>query len=501
MYGGLDSQLFLGNRDLYILDNGQDLNKPLILRQNNRDETRTRRSPSKTEDNVIDSENVVGLMGDDEDIQQAQYNVMSMIDQRLDQFNSDIREQLDRSINNRLTEIENLTRQLKDDRDSNFQEIDELRRISELQTGIMGNMGMLLDEHDGLQTDLTRLDDLVFTQYERDRNDLNLSSPYVQSISSPGSSGESHEYYGKIAGKTYYQTYNKNDNDKFVYEKYTKFPYFLKIDKDNFKDPEDGSYDKFECNAKDNSNSDDDNFICKIQNPKSVDYDHLECLPSKGYGSENPPLNNTEKQHPFKSHKNHKGKCDLEWDPSQNHYICNKWSGDYALTDSLNPTPMIDSDYRKCIPNLIFGDYGHYDGEKLFHMFIILFIIAIILILTIKYYDESKDIMAYFATMSIIAAFLHFFFYTNIGGLFETSLYDNMNVAFEYDNPPHPNIDNAKRRSLYLGSVLVFISVLYVIIYRIRSVVKGETLIILSIFTSVYLLVYSCLFFLKFSGL
>ena len=35
MYGGFDSQIFLGNRDFYILDNGQDLNKPLIIRENN----------------------------------------------------------------------------------------------------------------------------------------------------------------------------------------------------------------------------------------------------------------------------------------------------------------------------------------------------------------------------------------------------------------------------------------------------------------------------------
>ena len=37
MYGGLDSQLFLGNREWYILDEGRELNKPVIMKQKKED--------------------------------------------------------------------------------------------------------------------------------------------------------------------------------------------------------------------------------------------------------------------------------------------------------------------------------------------------------------------------------------------------------------------------------------------------------------------------------
>ena len=473
MYGGLDSQLFLGNREWYILDEGRELNKPVIMKQKKEDDqkNRTNRRPSEIQDNLIDSENVVGLMGDDEDIQQAQYNVMSMIDERLDEYNGDIKEKLNTSINNRLTEIENLMGRIKEDRDNNFEEINELRRISDLQTGIMSNMGMIIDDsHNesqlGLQQDLTRLDRLVFSQYQRDRNDLELSSPTIPLASSPG---EGPHYYGKIPGKSYYHTQKIEDlkdetgnidEKKRNYYKYTKFPYFLNIDLTKFTDPEDGSYDKFECKPLDDN--DDDNFICEIQHPKSDNDEYLSCNSSD-------PKKPTNLQ-PFLSNKTMSGKCDLEWDPDTKTYICENWnpfSSDYALTDSLNPTPMIDSDYRRCIPNLMFGDYGYYGPERYFHKFLVVLFSAIVLYSKIESSNEGNDRIAFFLTIVISFVISHYIFYTNIFGLTETSLYDKINVAFKYDSPPNPDTDNTERHVYWWCSLFIIVPITSIITFLI----------------------------------
>ena len=58
------NQKFLGRRDLLILDNNSDINKPLRMRE---------RSPVDSES---DTRGVVGYMGDDEDIEQAKYDVI-----------------------------------------------------------------------------------------------------------------------------------------------------------------------------------------------------------------------------------------------------------------------------------------------------------------------------------------------------------------------------------------------------------------------------------------
>jgi len=491
MYGGLDSQLFLGNREWYILDEGRELNKPVIMKQKKEDDqknrtNRTNRRPSDIQDNLIDSDNVVGLMGDDEDIQQAQYNVMSMIDERLDEYNSDIKEKLNTSINNRLTEIENLMGRLKEDRDNNFEEINELRRISELQTGIMSNMGMIIDDESqpGLQQDLNRLDGLVFSQYQRDSGDLNLSSPTIPSVSSPG---ESPVFYGKKPGKTYYQTRKENDpKDLFKYKKYTEFPYFLNIDPKNFKDPEDGSYDKFECNKGDNS-------ICGVQHPGATSPSVLTCLPSKKTDEKGDFYQNTNPQKPFTSNDKNIGKCDLEWDPSTNTYLCENWfSQNYSLTDSLNPTPMIDNDYRECIPNLIFEGkggkdgygYGDYHAEKNLHFGLVIFIEILILIILIIKTDvfEYNDIFPFVATIVVSGLISYFIFYSKSGeeiydylfstGINGTSVYDKINVAFNVDNPPNPKNDNRERHAYWGCSIGLFVFITGIMTYIIHTTIS-----------------------------
>jgi hypothetical protein len=96
-----NNQVMFGHREWSILaenntplpvgpDNQPLVDKPLIREQ-------AKREPSKVEENVEEDSGIVGYMGDDEDIEQAKYNVMSLIsdkigglDTRLERINQEL---------------------------------------------------------------------------------------------------------------------------------------------------------------------------------------------------------------------------------------------------------------------------------------------------------------------------------------------------------------------------------------------------------------------------
>lgn len=370
MYGGFDSQIFLGNRDFYILDNGQDLNKPLIMRENNT-QNNLRRNPSETENDLIDSENVVGLMGDDEDIQQAQYNVMSLIDERLDQLNGDIKNKLEMSVNNRITEIQNMMSILEENRISTFNEINDLRMITERQTEIMSNIGILVDD-EGLQEDMQDLDNLVFSQYENMgegvRSPLNVPS-------SPSPPEQRDEHYGKKEGKTYYST------DPKIYDKYNQFPYYLSMKNEWYKNKK---ISELECKGDD---------YCTIQ-PED-----LKCNAQ------------TEKKFNEKDGKNRAFKknikrdsCVLEYNPDDEVYKC----GDLQYKDSLYPLATVEDDFRECMPEIFIS----YNGDKIISLIfftIILYLIFFVLQLDISDEEFHKGRFFFAIFISIILFLLMYF--------------------------------------------------------------------------------------------
>ena len=142
---------------------------------------------------------------------------------------------------------------------------------------------------------------------------------------------------------------------------------------------------------------------------------------------------------------------------------------------------MIDSDYRECIPNLIFDGYGDYGIEKIFHISLVVILSSIVLSLRIKSSDEINNKIAFGMTIFISFLISYFIFYTNWWGkyisidilkwIFDddpsslydywhngTSFYDHINVAFNYDSPPNPDTDNTERHTYYW-----FISLLIIV--------------------------------------
>ena len=387
MYGGFDSQIFLGNRDFYILDSEQDLNKPLIIRQNYTQNNQGR-NPSQTEDNLIDSENVVGLMGDDEDIQQAQYNVMNMIDQRLDQFNGDIKDQLNKSINNRIDEIENMMTELNNNRITTFDEINELRRITEEQTGIMSNMGILIND-DGLQRDMQRLDDLVFSQYQN----MGESVKSNLSIASPPPPEERDEHYGKEKGETYYSSTPK------IYDKYKEFPYYLNINDEWFKDK---TAEQLKCEM----SFDNNDGYCQNQP------DNLYCV---GNTSE-------ETLRLFKKHEN-KESCTLKYDPDKNLYKC----GDLEYQDSLYPLATIKDDFRGCMPPL----FNNYYNDRYFTIIPISIFYLLLFFFMYSINDETFDSKSFILTIIITSVYFYLMF-IDVG--LKAPIYDYFYMVNFFDN-------------------------------------------------------------------
>ena len=112
-----NNQVMFGHREWSILaDNNTPLpvgpdNQPLVDKPLVR-EQREKREPSKVDENVEEDSGIVGYMGDDEDITQAKYDVMSLISDKIGGLD---------------TRLERINQELKVLIDSNERDITELR--------------------------------------------------------------------------------------------------------------------------------------------------------------------------------------------------------------------------------------------------------------------------------------------------------------------------------------------------------------------------------------
>ena len=108
-----NNQVMFGHREWSILaDNNAPLpvgpdNQPLV----DKPLVREKREPSKVDENVEEASGIVGYMGDDEDITQAKYDVMSLIsdkigglDTRLERINQELKILIDSNERN-ITEL------------------------------------------------------------------------------------------------------------------------------------------------------------------------------------------------------------------------------------------------------------------------------------------------------------------------------------------------------------------------------------------------------------
>ena len=92
MVQSLNNQVMLGKREWLILS---DNNKPKPVEEDGQPLSdkplkKELREPSQVDEESDNDENVIGFMGDDEDIQQAQYNVMSLIENKIGGLDNEI---------------------------------------------------------------------------------------------------------------------------------------------------------------------------------------------------------------------------------------------------------------------------------------------------------------------------------------------------------------------------------------------------------------------------
>lgn len=92
MVQSLNNQVMLGKREWLILS---DNNKPKPVEEDGQPLSdkplkKELREPSQVDEESENDENVIGFMGDDEDIQQAQYNVMSLIENKIGGLDNEI---------------------------------------------------------------------------------------------------------------------------------------------------------------------------------------------------------------------------------------------------------------------------------------------------------------------------------------------------------------------------------------------------------------------------
>lgn len=92
MVQSLNNQVVLGKREWLILT---DNNKPKPVGEDGQPLSdkplkKELREPSQVDEESDNDENVIGFMGDDEDIQQAQYNVMSLIENKIGGLDNEI---------------------------------------------------------------------------------------------------------------------------------------------------------------------------------------------------------------------------------------------------------------------------------------------------------------------------------------------------------------------------------------------------------------------------
>ena len=159
MSSGFASQLLFGNREWSILDEAygaRPINNPVQVSMYNQNEVTstnvnsTERIPSETDNQLIDGSNVIGYMADDEDIQQAQYNVMNMIDNRLTELSNEINSKLDLSLNGRFEDVKSKIQELTANIETNknnitgaYQDISDLETINEEELEVISNLSLI----------------------------------------------------------------------------------------------------------------------------------------------------------------------------------------------------------------------------------------------------------------------------------------------------------------------------------------------------------------------
>jgi len=391
MYGGgLESQTLFGNREWSILGEAygtKPFNNPVSVQKKSINEET--KKPAEA-DIKLDSENVIGYMGDEEDLQQAQYNVMTLIDQKLDNLNLDLTNKINRGFNNRVSEIREEVNSLSNMVTNNNNNILSLERINETELQIISDIGYILDLHE-IENDLNQLRSNI-------NNPNNPPSPRSQTTpgqttpgqttpgqTTPGQTNQD-EITIKEKGKTYYPKQNDYSDP---YKEYEKYPYFLEFEKnENGKvkssDNDESISDK-ECIRK----SDSDN-TCQIQSK-------MECKYKNEDGTKN--------QIPLFKHVGNEEidpSCELRYNPITKVYKC----GDYEYQNLLYPHPIIKKeDSKACIG----PDYSDNKLRDFIILIIISICIAIGLALNVSKFTSYRGTILLGITIPLLYLYIYYF--------------------------------------------------------------------------------------------
>ena len=306
-------------------------NPVLVQKKSTNEETK---KPAET-DIKLDNENVIGYMGDEEDLQQAQYNVMTLIDQKLDNLNLDLTDKINKGFNNRISEIRDEVNSLSNMVTNNNNNILSLERINEKELQIISDIGYILDLHE-IENDLNQLRSNINNpnshppsrgQTTAGQTTAGQTTPGQTTPGQTTGQTNQDEITIKEKGKTYYPKQNDYSNP---YKEYEKYPYFLKFSNDDqgkiISSDNDLPISDKECIRK----SDSDN-TCQIQ-PK------MECKYKNEDGTKN--------EFPLFKHVGDEEidpSCELRYNPITKVYKC----GDYEYQNLLYPHPIIKKDDSK----------------------------------------------------------------------------------------------------------------------------------------------------------
>jgi hypothetical protein len=380
---GPQTQVFFGNRDWYILDR-KDV-KPLIVKdtypnilQSEGPDLETRQ-PSNVE-NIGDTRNVIGEMDYDEDLEQAQYNVMTLIDQRLKQQNKNISEMFNLSINNRLVEVENMMNTFQNEVQE-LKDIDVIQEIAIDETGLnylepeyRESMDRLINYMESSQQHTELLENIQNRLNNLENNPNYPGSQENNPNYSPGSQGPSGsqyvnsqgrsvgitqerdslgpnthpESYGKMPGKYYYpKMFEKNDVGYEIfdnyYKKYKGWPYFFDLSDQKTKEFLKKLPPK-ECKS-----VNDDNNNCEKQIPNLKCVNGVPLTDSDGKILIKDDDKNDIKLF-IKPEKSDLESCNIKYDPDTKTYKC----GDLEYQNLMYPYPTVNKGI--CIDQIINPD-------------------------------------------------------------------------------------------------------------------------------------------------
>ena len=363
-------QLFLGNRDWKILSDNYGrgpIDYPLKFNNTENKEKANTNAP-------IDMQNVVGHMGEDEDLEQAQYNVMSMLDVKLENMKS----HLSKTVGERFETLNNEIQQLKtnlENQETAFEsrrdEVDTrltsrdtldnesfnqlLNDVRDLEAINQRELQVMTDNFGPISGDSTthvinQLDTLnqnIQTQSADFQELRNRVDDITAQQTNQDNTGDTEDTELKVKGNYYYP-----ENTTF-YNKYKKYPYFIKFETEYPNDQE--------CITNDETK------ICEVQAPITCNI--------------NGNLNSSSIPGKFRKIKDEDSECELKYDPNEQVFKC----GDITYKDLLYPHPIISKDEIK----LCFGE--EYNNKVplinipyiLFYTYLSLVVLKIILSLVI----------------------------------------------------------------------------------------------------------------------